>query len=530
MTTRWGLAGLIVWLGGTALALPLLFAGVQSRRITLHLADGTSIHGRLYRPRTVAGPSPAVVVLHGIAVAHSSCAPGLAVPLARNGYTVLAIDLRGHGRSGGQLPPSEQGDLAHLLDTSGDHPEVEAALDFLKHQPTVEASQLALVGHSRGGWAAANVACRREDVGSVVAISTAPGVCDPERPHNFLILAGGHDELIPVRQSVAALARATGGTGQEANVLYGQLERGTARELVIAEWVSHLSQLGDPLTTRRTVQWIGYSFGRDPGPVPVGGLVLASYAVLAASVGALIACTCILQGLAVRLLGSSQPGPQPPPGGRLGLLLALLVAAAPVATLLADHLPAGGVLFATGATLLFTIAACLCWGLGRSSAGPANGRRPASVFRGVLLGGLALGLGMTSLGLTWGTTWLDLVPTPRRALLGLVLGLLLLPLCLALASGLPRILGPTTAMRGGALWRGLGWLAIPLAMVAGHFLFVMAGRPLFTVPVCFVALSFLVALPLWVLPDRPGMVVARAVSQAGLTAWLLACHLPFISA
>jgi hypothetical protein len=48
------------------------------------------------------------------------------------------------------------------------------------------------------------------------------------------------------------------------------------------------------------------------------------------------------------------------------------------------------------------------------------------------------------------------------------------------------------------------------------------------VPAGFVAASFLVPLPLWLLPNRRGMASARAVCHAGALAWLLGCHLPFV--
>src|SRR5262249_38277197 len=105
---KWfGLAGLVLWLAGTTTVLVAMSWDVVSEPVPLHLADGTPVGATLYRPRKVQPGMPAAVVVHGTALAHPSCVPGLAIPLARNGYLALAVDLIGHGHSGGRLPKGE---------------------------------------------------------------------------------------------------------------------------------------------------------------------------------------------------------------------------------------------------------------------------------------------------------------------------------------------------------------------------------------------------------------------------------------
>src|SRR6516165_10566509 len=72
------------------------------------------------------------------------------------------------------LATSNRGQSLAAVGTLADHPELEAAIDCLKQHPLFarkfyycnghENDRLALVGHSRGGWAAANVGYRRGDV------------------------------------------------------------------------------------------------------------------------------------------------------------------------------------------------------------------------------------------------------------------------------------------------------------------------------------------------------------------------------
>src|SRR5262249_9432920 len=155
----------VLWLAGTLTALIATYSGIRCTPVRVRTTDGTTLRGMLYRSRAPTGPEPAAVVLHGTAGSHASCAPGLAVPLAPIGFSVLPLDLRGHGRSEGTLALSEYDDLATLLRSSAEQPEVEAAIDFLRQEPGVDRGRLALVGHSRGGWMAAVVGCRRPDVG-----------------------------------------------------------------------------------------------------------------------------------------------------------------------------------------------------------------------------------------------------------------------------------------------------------------------------------------------------------------------------
>ena len=513
---RWcGPLGWLLWLAGTGIAAVAACGGVVATPVTLRLADGTTIHGAVYRARGATGPAPAAVVLHGTAVSHSSCAPGLAVPLARAGFVVLAVDLRGHGRSGGALRKDEYGDLPALLNAPADHAELDAAVAYLKSQPDVDATRLALVGHSRGGWVAATAGCRRQDVACVVSVSSAPTVCDALRPRNLLLLAGGFDEVIPPRQYAAALARATDGAAAPGQWL-GDTDAGTARQLVVSPWSLHLSTLADPTATRRMVQWASWCFRRDPGTVPGERLQIAAAAALVASLGALLAAAVTLSALAESLLPAPTPTAPCRPFRTAFLVLAALVVA-PVAVLLSDRLPDGGLLFWSHAFALLLVAGAFAALIGQvvvAPRPPVTDRR--SLTRGALLGLAGGGLVLILLGVTWGSTWLDLIPTPRRVLAGVVLFALFLPCCLALAAG------------AGSALRNAAWPALWLAVWLGHAWLLREGRPFLGIPTLFVALSAAVPLPLWLLRDRPGLGAARAVSHALGAACFLAWHLPFV--
>ena len=70
----------------------------------------------------------------------------------RLGFSVLAVDYRGYGRSGGAFPSETQ-----LYE------DAEAAWDYLVHDRRVDPKQTFIYGHSLGGAVAIELALRRPE-------------------------------------------------------------------------------------------------------------------------------------------------------------------------------------------------------------------------------------------------------------------------------------------------------------------------------------------------------------------------------
>lgn len=104
--------------------------------------------------------APAVLVMHGWGANASMMLPSVA-PLQGGGFAVLLLDARCHGASDDEpftsLPRFAQ--------------DIEAGLDWLAQQPQVDASRLAVFGHSVGAGAALLSATRRSDICAVVSVS-----------------------------------------------------------------------------------------------------------------------------------------------------------------------------------------------------------------------------------------------------------------------------------------------------------------------------------------------------------------------
>src|SRR5512145_3052561 len=87
---RWVAFASLLMLGGLAHAQP------EPEELVLVTSDSARVAAFWY-PRSSAG-APVAVLLHGVAETHHVWRP-LVSPLFRNGFSVLSLDLRGHGRS-----------------------------------------------------------------------------------------------------------------------------------------------------------------------------------------------------------------------------------------------------------------------------------------------------------------------------------------------------------------------------------------------------------------------------------------------
>lgn len=532
-TSKWiATGGALLWVvGATTLAFAMSW-NVVTERVTFTTADGTAITGTLYRPRNPSTDHlPAAIVVHGAAVSHTSCGPGLSLPLAKHNVMTLAIDLPGHGSSSGSLPRSWFANPSATLKTRADHPEIDAAIDFLKSRPEYlgwdavkELHCLTLVGHSLGGWAVTDVGYRHRDVQGVVSIGAAPEVCDVSRPKNFLIVTGGTDQLCPREKGLEVITRARGGAALEPEAAYGRFIDGSDRRLMHVGRVNHFTELCDTRVTRSAVQWVLSSMEYQYGSESAGWSWLVVGAVLIALLGGLCAATVVL-GWVGKRTQSRRVQTGRTSAGRISVLGLLLVGLIPAAAAISEVLEAGPVYFAVSSVVLMTLIGCASYAFGSVRLPSVSGQSLRAWGSGIVLGLSALILAFVWFGVPWGLTWAELVPTPRRLLLALALWPLLMPGCLGLAAGLRRL----AEARGSHRWAlGLIWLAVPAALATGYVVLTAGWQPLFMVPVALLGVSFLPALPLWLLSDRPGVTLARSLCHAGATAWLLGCHLPFV--
>lgn len=233
---KW-LAFALAWvliLGGAYLANTIQTGGGETKisEVRIPAQKGVAVSGLLYVPAnaTAATPAPAVLVSHGYINTREMQSP-FAIELARRGFVVLAMDMTGHGYSGGVVGTAGFGG--------------PAALAHLKSLPFVDKANIGMEGHSMGGMPVLAAALADPDgYRSIVLEGSAPGLLGapaPENPRNLAVVFGQYDEFSALMWGVpkggdvetsAKLQKLFGVTGPvETGRLYGSIADGTARLL-----------------------------------------------------------------------------------------------------------------------------------------------------------------------------------------------------------------------------------------------------------------------------------------------------------
>lgn len=128
--------------------------GLEFETVTFTTTDGVQLAGWFVPGTNGAG----VVVAHGAGSTRSNVLDEAAV-LARNGYSVLLADARGHGDSDGTaMDFGWYGDL-----------DIAAATEFLASRPEVDPGRIGVVGLSMGGEEAIGAAATDPRIRAVVA-------------------------------------------------------------------------------------------------------------------------------------------------------------------------------------------------------------------------------------------------------------------------------------------------------------------------------------------------------------------------
>ncbi|MEM9615111.1 MAG: alpha/beta fold hydrolase [Actinomycetota bacterium] len=255
-------------------AVPLSFEWEGLRLVgTLHPpADGSAGTGR-DETRSVDRRWPAVVMAQGSGPADRDCGgyfPPIRDAFLRAGIATFAFDKPGCGES--------EGDWYHYgLLGRGD--QLIAALDLLRHQPTVDADRVGLWGQSQGGWLVQLLAGGRTPLAFAIA-NSAPTLTVAQQIHHDIeqtLRAAGHGDA-DVEQALALAdalhTAATDGTTHEA---------ATAELLAPAEqydWYRHFPGIDGPDDWRHLGLLVGEPFDPCAALARVECPILAVYGAL----------------------------------------------------------------------------------------------------------------------------------------------------------------------------------------------------------------------------------------------------------
>ena len=164
----------------TILSLILVFeasAEIVTQEISYQQGD-TTLKGFVAFDDAIEDVRPGILVIHEW-WGHNDYARKRARMLAELGYTALAVDMYGDGKTADH--PDDAGKFSSAV---GGNPALararyEAALETLKKQPTVEGDKIAAIGYCFGGGILLNMARMGTDIDGVVSFHGSLATSSP---------------------------------------------------------------------------------------------------------------------------------------------------------------------------------------------------------------------------------------------------------------------------------------------------------------------------------------------------------------
>jgi pimeloyl-ACP methyl ester carboxylesterase len=224
---------------------------VSIERLTIETSPGHNIEILVYSPRTGKDlePMPVMLTIHGL----TGTKEGLYsfnVELARRNFTVVSLDLPGHGDSTSEFELSDTFDMA--LDA------YVAVRHVQTTYPNVHNESYGVLTHSLGF----RVALELKDfpvaprayvaVGDVGKISNDGYV---DFPSNLLFAMGSFDEIVTKQDALGAIQTATGNASAEEGITYGSLDSQTAYRLAFGP-SNHVFEVVDKDLVTEAVTWL----------------------------------------------------------------------------------------------------------------------------------------------------------------------------------------------------------------------------------------------------------------------------------
>lgn len=224
---------------------------VTVERHTIERAPERPVDFLVYSPRSGPNlePMPIVLTLHGLAGSKEGMY-AFNIELARRNFTVVSVDLAGHGDSTLAYDITETHEMAQ---------DAYAAIRYVQENwDNVDNETYGVLSHSLGF----RVAIELKDfpiaplgyaaVGDIGQMELGEYI---DLPGNLLIAIGEYDEMISVEQALHAIQTATGNENAEADVTYGSIINQTAYRLALAP-TDHVFEAVDGTIVEESTTWL----------------------------------------------------------------------------------------------------------------------------------------------------------------------------------------------------------------------------------------------------------------------------------
>ncbi|MDW7772308.1 MAG: dienelactone hydrolase family protein [Desulfobulbaceae bacterium] len=173
-------------------------AALQTKEVE-YASGGTTMKGFLVHDDSMEGKRPGILVVHewwGL----NDYARKRAEMLARLGYTAMAVDMYGEGKTAGH--PDEAGKFSAEVKKNMDaaRERFQAAKEVLQNEETVDGNKIAAIGYCFGGGVVLEMARAGFDLDGVVSFHGSLATDNPAQPGNIkarvLVLNGADDPMV----------------------------------------------------------------------------------------------------------------------------------------------------------------------------------------------------------------------------------------------------------------------------------------------------------------------------------------------
>ncbi len=165
--------------------------------------SGTTLKGYLAYDNSIEGKRPGVLVVHEW-WGHNDYARKRADMLAEMGYTALAVDMYGDGKQADHPDDANKFMMEVLNNMDVGEKRFNAAMDFLKAEPTVNPDQIAAIGYCFGGGVVLHMARKGTDLDGVVSFHGSLASMHTPEPGSVkakvLVLHGKDDKFTTPEQ------------------------------------------------------------------------------------------------------------------------------------------------------------------------------------------------------------------------------------------------------------------------------------------------------------------------------------------
>ena len=166
-------------------------------------ADTITMKGYLAYDASQQGPRPGILVVHEW-WGHNAYARKRADMLAEMGYTALAVDMYGDGKTANH--PDDAGKFSQEVfeNIEGGMARFNAALELIKDHPTTDPEKIAAIGYCFGGGVVLHMARSGADLDGVVSFHGSFATETPAQEGDViaavLVCHGADDSFVPAEQ------------------------------------------------------------------------------------------------------------------------------------------------------------------------------------------------------------------------------------------------------------------------------------------------------------------------------------------